>query len=464
MFRLSFYAIAFATVLTGFSNVYAFDYDGPKTTAVRDRSNPNQLVLTVVLKGVNPTDKKNFGVTADESQIVQQAIANTLDICLSQTSTSCSETDVHVRWALPRRPVAQIDNDYLSKTQIANFDSNGTILTQDPSDMNLWEYSVKIIITDAVEIPVGTKVLLRLFPDKVSSNGNKDKTDLLVKLGSGVRDGVSVSNVLGTPKSLIVQFQTKTTVTYMDESTGAPSSVLGVLIPNPTDGSTYPTLVYSANPTPNPDQSTCSIDIADDAETCSISCSNSDPQTIDTGSLSADPYASAGLRAATTPKATDSTLGFANVSIEQSPNYAIILQYLPEGTTQTCVMGIPTEAGTLVQISSGQEPTAGDPSCFIATAAYGTALDPHIDVLRWFRDAYLIKTPWGKSLVGYYYEKSPPLARWIAKHEWAKTLTRGVLWAPVLLLESMRDHRSLTLSAFLIFCFFTLFKRRRATY
>ena len=65
--------------------------------------------------------------------------------------------------------------------------------------------------------------------------------------------------------------------------------------------------------------------------------------------------------------------------------------------------------------------------CFIATAAYGTAWEPHVMTLRQFRDEWLLTNAPGRAFVRFYYEHSPPIAAWIAKREWARTLTRGVL-------------------------------------
>lgn len=454
MFRLSFYAIAFATILGFVPNAYAFDI-GSGTSAVRDRSDPQTLTITIQLKGMNPTDRQTFGIiAAEDTAQVQQAIANTLDICLSATATSCSETDVKVRWALVRQPIPQVENAYLSNTQIANFDANGTIATQDVSDINLYEYVIKVIIKDtAASIDVGSKALLRFFPDKVSNNGNKDNTQT-IKLGSGVQNAVSASALLGTPKSLIVQFSNPGSVTFMDSSVGVPGNVVGILFPKPVSGQTsFPTYLYTEVPSATPTPSSCTLDVAADETSCSITCENPDsPQTIDFAEVG-----NLGLRTASSAK---DNLGFTDVTVEDGP-YAVVLQYLPEGTKQTCLIGNATDAATLVQLSGGHEPSTGDPNCFIATAAYGSALDPHINVLRWFRDAYLLKTPLGKSFVRFYYRNSPPIADWIRDHEWARTLTRGLLWAPVLLLESLREHRIVTLSFMLLLSLAFLMRQRR---
>lgn len=69
--------------------------------------------------------------------------------------------------------------------------------------------------------------------------------------------------------------------------------------------------------------------------------------------------------------------------------------------------------------------------CFIATAAYGTEMEPEVEMLREFRDERLLPNPLGKKLVDFYYSVSPPIAHYIEKNEVAKNLTRRVL-SPVI--------------------------------
>lgn len=65
--------------------------------------------------------------------------------------------------------------------------------------------------------------------------------------------------------------------------------------------------------------------------------------------------------------------------------------------------------------------------CFIATAAYGTLLDPHVKSLRKFRDKYLLTNAPGKAFVRLYYKYSPPVAAIIGKYEILRTITRWSL-------------------------------------
>jgi hypothetical protein len=69
--------------------------------------------------------------------------------------------------------------------------------------------------------------------------------------------------------------------------------------------------------------------------------------------------------------------------------------------------------------------------CFIATAAYGTPLHEDIDILRDFRDKYLMTNPFGKEFVKIYYETSPPIAEVISEHEWLRTIVREGMVKPL---------------------------------
>ena len=69
--------------------------------------------------------------------------------------------------------------------------------------------------------------------------------------------------------------------------------------------------------------------------------------------------------------------------------------------------------------------------CFIATAAYGTPMAEEVQVLRKFRDSYLITNPPGQAFVSLYYRVSPPVARLIAGHPALKPLVRAGLWPAV---------------------------------
>jgi hypothetical protein len=65
----------------------------------------------------------------------------------------------------------------------------------------------------------------------------------------------------------------------------------------------------------------------------------------------------------------------------------------------------------------------GDP-CFIATAAYSTPIAEEIQILREFRDEYLLTNSLGIALVDLYYKVSPPIAEFVTEHPVLKTIVR----------------------------------------
>lgn len=52
-------------------------------------------------------------------------------------------------------------------------------------------------------------------------------------------------------------------------------------------------------------------------------------------------------------------------------------------------------------------------ACFIATAAYGTPFAEEINILRFWRDNFLLEHHFGNLFVKFYYKISPPIADFI---------------------------------------------------
>jgi hypothetical protein len=65
--------------------------------------------------------------------------------------------------------------------------------------------------------------------------------------------------------------------------------------------------------------------------------------------------------------------------------------------------------------------------CFIATAAYGTPMAEEIQILREFRDEYLLTNALGQALVDVYYRVSPPIAQFITEYPSLKPIVRAGL-------------------------------------
>jgi len=81
----------------------------------------------------------------------------------------------------------------------------------------------------------------------------------------------------------------------------------------------------------------------------------------------------------------------------------------------------------------------GGGGCFIATAAFGSPLERHVQILRDFRDRVLLNSSAGKVFVDFYYRTSPPIAGKIAASEGLRLITRAMLM-PVIGMAYLMVH------------------------
>lgn len=100
---------------------------------------------------------------------------------------------------------------------------------------------------------------------------------------------------------------------------------------------------------------------------------------------------------------------------------------------------------------------SGGSGCFIATAAYGSAFEPHVESLRRFRDEYLRRTALGRAFIRLYYRYSPPVAAVVARHASLRLVVRALLTPVVLAIEFPRTTGTLVAAALVLL----LARRRR---
>ena len=125
----------------------------------------------------------------------------------------------------------------------------------------------------------------------------------------------------------------------------------------------------------------------------------------------------------------------------------------------------PPSAGAVGQVDGGGG------GCFIATAAYGSPLAQEVQILRRFRDRYLLTRAPGRLVVATYYLLSPPLARWIAAHGSLRAAVRAPLrpivwWAQVSLASPLLGlvvGPSCLAATFIVVCGITRPRRRPRT-
>jgi hypothetical protein len=100
-------------------------------------------------------------------------------------------------------------------------------------------------------------------------------------------------------------------------------------------------------------------------------------------------------------------------------------QYL-QTTTVAVETDVPVSGG-----GAGSDDSDDGGPCFIATAAYGSPLHPHLGLLREVRDRYIRTSSTGRLFLSVYERYAPSLAALIDRHEILKLLTRIAL-LPVL--------------------------------
>ena len=119
------------------------------------------------------------------------------------------------------------------------------------------------------------------------------------------------------------------------------------------------------------------------------------------------------------------TTSYSDTDLEEESSYTYrVIAYNQYGNS-----GYSNEAGTAhsgggIGLGGG----GGGGGCFIATAAYGSPNSNFIDLLRAFRDEYLMAHPNGKKWVALYYRYSPPMAGFIADHPKMRKGVRIVLY------------------------------------
>ena len=108
-----------------------------------------------------------------------------------------------------------------------------------------------------------------------------------------------------------------------------------------------------------------------------------------------------------------------------------VIQYLgtpQEGAVSKIVNAAPTYQPIYIGSGWGNViPGGGVGGCFIATAAYGHYSTPQVQVLRDFRDRYLLTNAPGRAFVVWYYRYGPKGAEFINTHPWSKPFVRLLL-------------------------------------
>jgi len=124
-------------------------------------------------------------------------------------------------------------------------------------------------------------------------------------------------------------------------------------------------------------------------------------------------------------------------------------------------------AGAIPCNGGGGGDGTGGGGCFIATAAFGTEIEPQVELLKEFRDSYLMTTSAGRYFVQNYYRYSPPVADFIAGHDTLRMVVRLSLYPLIgfsYVMTQIAIGGTLVAASFFLFASFILLRisyRRR---
>lgn len=114
-----------------------------------------------------------------------------------------------------------------------------------------------------------------------------------------------------------------------------------------------------------------------------------------------------------------------NVTVQQISSAVL-------STTTHATLTIGGVSDTFSITTKDKPPSKGDDGggggCFIATAAFGSPMAGQVEILRQFRDTYLLTNAAGKSFVAWYYRNGPVAAHWIEDKPVAKAAVRMALY------------------------------------
>jgi hypothetical protein len=446
----------------GSQNGYALSLESPN--AVLQRGSYTKVTISFTLSNISPQDLSTYEMGSADTDSGIRSLTKYLNICVAAESGKKCDVGpsiLKVRYLTNSEydttPQTELSNDYT-----ASF-PNGSPLFEIPANDITQTYRdlyVTIELTASAATPFTTDktfILLRLLPGTSTNTSDFKDAEIKPKLAVAANDVIAFE-VRPSKETLTAIWDKNAQIHRADDSMAPPDGAIAFVVPEDKwDTLNLPINTYNQT---DPGAETkidnaCQIKPSNDTE-CEVECPN-----LPNGNYY---MKAADVTAAGFPVITSGNTG--NISItglSNTTNYALVVQAQPDGLQRRCLIAKPSDAIMLSELGGGPAPKIKDPRCFIATAAYGSPLDPHLDTLRWFRDHVLMVTGFGRELVEIYYSLSPPLADFIATHPALRTATRGALWLPVLIIEFWRERPSLmlTLSA-MAGTFLLLFLRRRS--
>ena len=148
----------------------------------------------------------------------------------------------------------------------------------------------------------------------------------------------------------------------------------------------------------------------------------------------------------------------AEISIEAIPdeNYRFVdWTGDASGTINPIIITMDSDKSVTANFKAIPPSPKAEDGCFIATAAYGSPIHPHLDILRDLRDKYLMPTKLGHKLVELYYKYSPYFADLIVKNKILKVAIRISL-LPLVVFGYSMVHFGPTFTAVMLVIIFAI--------
>jgi hypothetical protein len=115
-------------------------------------------------------------------------------------------------------------------------------------------------------------------------------------------------------------------------------------------------------------------------------------------------------------------------TIQITSSYTLEVKDGGYGDSDGFANGVIVDPGGIAASDGSSYTVTGSSSgCFIATAAFGSKFENHVQLLRRFRDLYLMPYKIGRIFVNAYYRCSPPVAKFITDHNILRALVRWSL-------------------------------------
>jgi hypothetical protein len=104
--------------------------------------------------------------------------------------------------------------------------------------------------------------------------------------------------------------------------------------------------------------------------------------------------------------------------IRQRLNMIYFTNYAKASVGTVAHLALPTDA----------PPSSGSGRCFVATVAFGSPMAGQVEILRQFRDSYLLTNNRGRQFVAWYYRNGPAAAGYIEDKPLAKAAVQAALY------------------------------------